>query len=83
MINLYKIMADYRPKNSNRPTYYIAASSKKEAKEEFSKTITWLKIYGCEEITDEAQIDEIISNRKKYQLFRRELIVHRKELMCH
>lgn len=47
---MYEITADYRPGNQNKPTYYVLARSKKEAKDKFERRISWLKVYDCEEV---------------------------------
>lgn len=52
-MNLYKITADYRPKNPNKPEYYVWGENTKEAKKRFNDRINWLKIYGCEKVNDD------------------------------
>lgn len=47
---LHMITADYRPNNPKMPKYYVVASSKKEAREKFSRIISWLKIYGADAV---------------------------------
>ena len=42
--DFYKITADYRPNNPNKPIYYVMAHDKKSAKKTFSEVISWLKI---------------------------------------
>lgn len=49
---LFRITADYRKNNTNKPIYYVAAKSKKEAKQLFSSKFSWLNIYGIEEEYD-------------------------------
>ena len=63
MIKYYRVTADYRPNNPNKPTYdfkIIGDTSKiknsvlkKEIKKYFENLVTWLKVYNVEEITDE------------------------------
>lgn len=48
---LYKITADYRKNNPNKPHYYVRAKTVKEAKERFKNLISWLDIYGIEVCT--------------------------------
>ena len=66
--DFYKITADYRPQNPNKPTYYVMAHSKKSAKETFSEIISWLKIYSCEEC-DEEEKNRILSDPCRYFIF--------------
>lgn len=52
-LKCYRITADYRPNNPNKPTYdYIVPSDvkKKEIKDYFSDVYSWLKIYQIEEM---------------------------------
>ena len=65
---IYKITADYRPKNPNKPTYYVVAHDKKSAKETFSEIISWLKIYSCEKC-DEEEKNRILSDPCHYFIF--------------
>ena len=65
MINLYMITADYRPKNPNKPRYYVVAASKKEAREKFAAKISWLKIYGVDPV-DQDKTLQIIGSPEKY-----------------
>ena len=46
-MKLYKIFADYRPKNSvpRKHYYYVYGRNKRDAKRRFQDRITWLKIY--------------------------------------
>lgn len=63
MIKYYRVTADYRPNNPNKPTYdfkIIGDTSKiknsvlkKEIKKYFENLVTWLKVYNVEEITEE------------------------------
>lgn len=50
---LFKIIADYRPNNPNKPRYYVIAKDKKSARNRFSEYISWLTIYSCEECDSE------------------------------
>lgn len=60
VVKLYKVTADYRKNNLNKPKYYVIAMTKREAKQIFKKYVTWLDIYSC----DECDIDTA-----KYILF--------------
>ena len=62
---LYVITADYRQNNPKMPKYYVVASSKKEAREKFSKIISWLKIYGVEAV-DPSESAHIINHPEKH-----------------
>lgn len=62
---LYIITADYRQNNPKMPKYYVVASSKKEAREKFSRLISWLKIYGVE-VVDPSKSVYIINHPEKY-----------------
>ena len=53
MRTLYKITADYRPRNPKSPTYYLYADSKKEAKQIFEGVATWLDVYEVVECPNE------------------------------
>lgn len=60
-LKIYKITADYRPSNPNKPHYYVGVDSNltiKQVKERFSNVISWLKIYECRPVEDD-EIDEI------------------------
>ena len=62
---LYMITADYRQNNPKMPKYYVVASSKKEAREKFSRIISWLKIYGAEAV-DPSENAHIINHPEKH-----------------
>lgn len=49
-IKLYRITADYRKNNPNKPRYYVRARNTKEAKSRFKNRISWLDIYGVEAV---------------------------------
>lgn len=67
---LYKIFADYRPKDSiKKHWYYVIAKNKTEAKRRFSNRISWLKVYEVIECTDKAFISEVLNNQHKYIVF--------------
>ena len=63
MIKYYRVTADYRPNNPNKPTYDFKMISdtskikdsvlKREIKKYFENLVTWLKVYNVEEITEE------------------------------
>lgn len=63
---LYRIIADYRPRNACNPEYYVVAKTPSEAKQKFSNTVTWLKIYGCEKVSSLDDSDEILSHPEKH-----------------
>ena len=60
---LYAITADYRPKNPNKPIYYVFAQNRKQARQKFTNTITWLKIYDIQELSEE-EAYKIVSEGK-------------------
>lgn len=60
---IYQIKADYRPKNPNKPSYYVLAYNKKQAKEIFKASISWLDIYEVNEISED-QYDDLIEAGK-------------------
>ena len=66
--HVYRILADYREHNSNKPDYYIIAKNSNEAKKRFRQKISWLKIYNCKECDQETS-KMIISNPYKYIVF--------------
>lgn len=52
----FRITADYRPNNPNKPTYdFICPDSttRKEIKQYFITVYSWLTVYGAEEILQE------------------------------
>lgn len=52
-MNLYEIEADYRPKNPNKPRYYVWGYTIKDAKLVFSNIIPWLTIYNVTQVNEE------------------------------
>ena len=52
-MHLYKIEADYRPKNPRKPRYYVWADTSKDAKLVFSNIIPWLTIYNVTPVNEE------------------------------
>lgn len=68
---IFKIIADYRPHNPDKPNYFIAADTPQEAREHFCKIVPYMKVYGCREIKDPAMIQELMNNRYKYIVFGR------------
>lgn len=52
-MRLYEIEADYRPKNLNKPKYYVWADTVKDARLIFSNIISWLTIYNVTPVTEE------------------------------
>lgn len=69
MEKLYKVIADYRPNNPNKPDYYVYAESKKQAKKKFQNLFTWLKVYEVSELTDD-DIERISSEPRKHIIIR-------------
>lgn len=67
-VSLYKITADYRKNNQNKPDYFVLGRSIKEAKQRFKERISWLDIYGCE-ICDDDVAKNIVSNPIHYIVF--------------
>lgn len=68
-LKLYKIFADYRPKDIIKEHwYYVLGKNQKDAKVRFKRKITWLKIYEITEC-DEDISTEVISNPDKYIVF--------------
>lgn len=65
-MKLFEVTADYRPSNLNKPKYYVSCIDKSQARRIFMQTISWLKIYKLEEITDDEKIRQIISHPEKY-----------------
>ena len=56
MSKYFRVTADYRPNNPKKPTYNFCAKNnvtKKQMKEWFQQTYSWLKVYNVEEITKE------------------------------
>lgn len=64
---LYRIFADYRPKNKGVP-YYVIAATKQEAKQRFKSIISWLDIHEVEQVDDE-EAARIKANPEKYAIF--------------
>ena len=60
---VFGISADYCPPKDGYkpPTYYVVADEPQEAQEKGRKIFPWLKIYGCEEVTDQDFILEMLS----------------------
>ncbi len=52
-MKLFRITADYRPKNDHKPQYYVYGEDKNKAKTRFNSLVPWLTIYGVDELTDE------------------------------
>lgn len=56
MSKYLRITADYRPNNPNKPTYDFCVkddTTKKQLKDWFQQTYSWLKVYNVEEIAKE------------------------------
>lgn len=64
-VKLYKVTADYRKNNPNKPHYYVRAKTKKEAKERFKNIISWLDIYNVE-VCEDSAANEILAEPMKH-----------------
>lgn len=64
-VKLYKVTADYRKHNQNKPHYYVRAKTKKEAKERFKNSISWLDIYNVE-VCDDSIVNVIMAEPMKH-----------------
>lgn len=64
-IRLYRITADYRKNNPNKPHYYVWGRNIKEAKDRFKDRINWLNIYAVE-ICEDSVTEEIIKEPMKH-----------------
>lgn len=67
-MRLFEIETGYQPNEYEKSYYYVIAKSKRDAKRKFQNKITWLKIYGCEEVTDDTQADYIYAHPERYIL---------------
>lgn len=68
-MKLFKIFADYRPKDEVRKHwYYVAAENKPKAKKKFTSMISWLKVYEIEEC-DEQTVQDVLANPDAYIAF--------------
>lgn len=68
-IKMFKIHADYRRNNPHINWYYVIADAKKEAKEKFKNTISWLDMYEVVACTEE-ESQAVIQNPYGYILLR-------------
>ncbi len=68
-VKLYCVTADYRKHNPNKPHYYVAGHNPREARQRFKDRISWLDIYGVEEVTDETLIQNILNKPLNYIYF--------------
>ena len=64
---LYKVTADYRKNNPNKPHYYVLGRSSKEAKQRFKSHIAYshLDVYNIE-VCENSLAKEIISEPIKH-----------------
>lgn len=62
---IYRITADYRKMNPNKPFYFVYATNSRNAKQRFTDCFEWLDIYGCEEC-DYNLMRYVMSHRAKY-----------------
>ena len=68
-MKLFKIFADYRPKNeAHKHWYYVAAENKLEAKKKFMSMISWLNVYEIEEC-DEQTVQNVLADWDAYIVF--------------
>ena len=68
-MKLFKIFADYRPKDKVRKHwYYVAAKNKSEAKKKFINIIPWLDVYEIEEC-DEQTVQDVLADWDAYIVF--------------
>ena len=68
-MKLFKIFADYRPKDKVRKHwYYVAAQDKLKAKKKFASMISWLNVYEIEEC-DEQTVQNILADWDAYIVF--------------
>ena len=51
-VKIYKVTADYRKNNPNKPHYYVVARNQKEARDRFKNRISWLDIHDVEVCED-------------------------------
>lgn len=65
---LFRVTADYRKNNPNKPHYYVLAKNRKEAKIRFKNRISWLDIYNVE-ICNENDTKTILYNPMEYIVF--------------
>lgn len=64
-IRLYRITADYRKNNPNKPHYYVWERNIKEAKDRFKDRINWLDIYAVE-VCEDSVVNEIVKEFMKH-----------------
>ena len=62
-MKIYDITADYRKNNLRKPHYYVIANTAKEAKEKFHSLMSWLDIYSCELVEDNALIQDLLNKQ--------------------
>jgi len=66
---LYEIIADYKPRSSDNPRYYVKAATQDQAKKIFSSKTSNLHIYGCKRIKDKESVANILENPERYIIF--------------
>ena len=66
---LYEIIADYKPRSSDNPRYYVKAETPDQAKKIFSGKTSNLTIYGCKRIKDKESVANILENPERYIIF--------------
>lgn len=67
-LGVYEVIADYRENNPHKPHYYIRAENKQNAKKKMLETLSYMKIYKIEKLTDEKE-REVLLNPDKHILF--------------
>ena len=68
-LKLFAVNAGYRKSDIGRLWYYVRAKNSRDAIRRFMERITWLNVYGAEEITDAALIQDVLSSPTKYICF--------------
>lgn len=69
MDKLFKITADYRKNNEKKPHYYVVTENAKSACKKFKSRISWLDIYGCDEVENNEEKEYILQNPYKFIVF--------------
>lgn len=67
-LGIYDVTADYRENNPHKPHYYIRAESKQKAKKKMMESLSHMKIYNIERLTDEEE-RKVLLNPDKHILF--------------
>lgn len=70
-LKFFRVTADYRPNNPNKPTYVYKALDYVDAKgvkKWFESVFTWLKVYNVEEISGEEYVNDPSHWKDNYTL---------------